>query len=368
METCTGKYEEFIKTFHSSLYSEEDLINLKNTIEASAMDDMEELSHSVLQGQYRLSYKLLQKLSLLKTSRVKESKNTTSGRKKSFELKITKMELLLLILILQMCDSNNRLHDFSYAKDIAPLRDFNGEPLFNKSTFYCVYASLQRKKIIIAKEEINGTVTLSIPDNNIGKNEKYVSLQTEFLLHDSELYLSFRNMKLASMKIYLFCLSKTYTGAGSPLNDSPSISVEEIKQSLGVSQNRTVRTYIESLEKAFGKLLFNPGGGRKAFIKGKLRFSNRNNKFCFSKRESLSSNQPNSFRRYFDRTIVEAGIVTDHHYDTLRTWVYMLMSSLKEEKIPKAFSFLFSVLLSYGKLDRLTFNYAAEKIINAYGA
>lgn len=364
MDFNKTKYEEFTKAFHSSIYTEEERKQFMEAISSISFTDMESLTRPVLQGQYRMSLKLLQKLSLLKTTKIAGE----NKKQKKYEYKITKMEFLLLILILQMCDSNNRLYDFSYNKDIAPLKNYNGEPLFSKSTFYYIYASLQRKKILVAKEEPNGTTTLTVPDNHIGKNEKYISLQTEFLLHDSEQYLSFCNMKLAAMKLYLFYLALTYIGSGAPLNESPAISVEEIKTRLGVNQNRTVRIYIESLEKAFGKLIFNPGGGRKAFIKGKLRFSNRNNKFCFAKRQSLSPNQPNSFRRYFDKVVQETGVDTDHHYTTIRNWTYMLMHELKDEILPKSFAYLISVFLTHGKIDMPAFNEAAEKIINAYGA
>lgn len=370
MDIGTTQYKEFLDSFKHASFTDEEKQNLKFIIENTNTDDIKVLSSSILKGQYRLSYRLMERLSLLITNRIEKERNfyVYSNKTKSYEQKITKMELLLVIIILQMCDSNNRIYDFSYRKDIAPLKDFNGEALFSHSTFYYIYNSLQIKKIIHIKEEADGTVTLSIPDNHIGKNDKYISLQTEFLLHDSEQYLLFRNMKLAAMKIYLFCLAQTYTGAGAPVNGSPAISVEQIKTRLGVTQNRTVRSYIASLEQAFGKLQFTAGGGRKAFSKGKVRFSNINNKFCFAKRTVLSENQPNSFRRFFDKSIFEIGIDKCPQYDTLRTWTFMLLSSLKEDQLKNAFAFFISTILSHNKLDRLVFVEAAEKIINAYGA
>ena len=368
MNTISSPYSDFMDAFTKNSYTEEELRKLRELIEVSTVEDINELSSSILKGQYRLSYRLLEKLFLLMTNRITQHSNTSAQKRKKSEQKITKMELLLLIIILQMCDSNNKLYDFSYSSDIAPLKDYNGEPLFCKSTFYCIYTSLQRKKIIQVKEETDGTVTLSVPDNHIGKNDKYITLQTEFLLHDSEQYLSFRNMKLGAMKLYLFALAQTYTGAGSPLNEAPAISVEQIKTRLGVTQNRTVRTYIMSLEKAFGKLNFSFGGGRNAFAKGKVRFSNRSNKFCFARRTTLSAEQPNSFRRFFDKTILKLEIEKDPHYDMLRTWTFMLMSSIKEDHIKDSFSFLILSLLSHNKLDRLSFTDAAEKIANAYSA
>jgi len=370
MDINATNYKEFMDSFKHNFFTDEEKQNLKFIIENTNTDDIKDLSTSILKGQYRLSYRLLERLSLLTTRRLDKERITYvySSKTKSYEQKITKMELLLVIILLQMCDSNNRIYDFSYCKDIAPLKDCNGDALFSRSTFYYIYTSLQRKKLVAIKEETDGTITLSIPDNHIGKNDKYVSLQTEFLLHDSEQYLLFRNMKLAAMKIYLFCLAQTYTGAGKPINGSPAISVEQIKTRLGVTQNRTVRSYIACLEKAFGKLQFTAGGGRKAFTKGNVRFSNSNNKFCFAKRTVMSENQPNSFRRFFDKSIFEIGIDKCPHYDTLRTWTFMLLSSLKEDQIKNAFAFFISTILSHNKLDRLVFAEAAEKIVNAYGA
>ena len=138
MNTTNNPYSDFMAVFNNIPYTEEERQIFRTAIEKSNVEDMKELSSSILKGQYRLSYRLLERLSLLKTNRITQNPNTSVLIKKTYEQKITKMELLLLIIVLQMCDSNNKLYDFSYSNDIAPLRDYNGEPLFSKSTFYCI--------------------------------------------------------------------------------------------------------------------------------------------------------------------------------------------------------------------------------------
>jgi len=368
MENNAIKYQstKLIQSNYSKYYTEEERLAFKELINNAVCDALEcKLSPAIHKGQYRLSYRLLEKLSLLITKNVSDKETNNSSNKKKYEYKITKSELLLLILILQMCDANNTVYDFTYIKDIAPLKDCTGAPLFSKSTFYYAYESLRRKKIIHMKELDNGKVNISVPDNHINKNERYISLQTEFLLHDSEKYLAFRSMKLASMKLYLYYLANTYTGAGNNLNNAPSISIEQIKRRMGVKQNRTVRAYIKSLESAFGTLKFLPGGGKKAFVKGTLRMSNLENKFCFAKRQTLSDTQLNSFRRYFDKTIQEIGIETDKNYKRIRDWVYLLLSERPDLSMEKLYTYLISTFYSHKKLDMLSFADAAKTISNA---
>ena len=367
-------YKDFLNSFTSQHYTDEEKLEFRSMINSANIYDSEELTPSILKGQYRMSYHLLQRLFRLRTKNLSiQSANTKkhihASGKPEYEYKITKMELLLLILLLQMCDANNHIHDFSYSKDIAVLKDCHGDSLFKKSTCYHVLNSLERKKIITRKEQDNGMITLSIPANQINKNEKYISLQTEFLLHDSEQYLAFRDMKLAAMKIYLLCLATTYQGKNASgtavLNSSPQLSVDDIKTKIGVKQNRTIRTYIKSLEKTFGKLSFIPGGGRKAFSKGKLQMSNAKNNYCFSKRTTMSDTQPNSFRRHFDKAIHTHDISYDRDsYSRMRTWAFMLIEARNDLGTEKLFSFIIDYLSSH-KMDMLSMAEIGRIIANA---
>lgn len=356
-----------IYDFHKNpALSNEEKMELRSMIENAPSLASENMNDAILKGQYRLSYHLFIKLFKLKTS-VINRKNQKDLRKTEYS--ITKMELLLLLLLLQICDSNNHIQDFSYSKDIEPLKDYNGEPLFKKSTFYHALNSLERKKIITKTELDNGMLVLSIPGNTIGKKGKYITLQTEYLLHDSIQYLAFRDMKLAAMKIYLLFLAKTYKGKDTSgkavFNGNPEMSINDIITQIGVQQNRTVRSYIQCLEKAFGKLSFFPGYGKKSFSHGKLQLINNNNRNCFSKRQSFSENQLSSFRRHFDSVIKRHNINFIHtDYENIRNWMFRLINYPNKLSSEKTFAFAMSRIISHGALDYFIFNEICYTIAN----
>lgn len=365
----TGEKETNMYAFQiNPELSAEEKLELRSQLESAPLLASDNMNAAILQGQYRISYKLLTQIFKLKTSIKKNGSRINSSREMAY--RITKMELLLLILLLQMCDSENKIQDFLYSKDIEPLKDYYDEPLFKKSTFYYAINSLEAKKIIQRTKLNNGAEQISIPANHIGKKERYVTLQTDFLIHDSLNYLRFRDMKLGSMKLYLFCLANTYKGRDASgkaiLNGNPELHVSEIKNKLGVRQNRTIHAYINCLENTFGKLSFHSGYGKKKFENGKLQFFNNKNRSCFSKRTSLSPVQTTSYRRHFNSVVKRHNIsFTQKDYLRIRDWLFSLLNYRKDISIEQSFAYAMNQFICHGSLDNLIFNEISYVIVNA---
>lgn len=350
-------YEEFIEKFQNRTATEEEKQQIRDSVLSACATEQDRLTASILQGQYRMSLSLLNRIIPLR----KNAKG--NGRKRQY--KITKSELCLLLLLLQMCDSGNRIQGYEYAKDIAPLRDASGNHLFPKSTYYHAINGLVKKGLVTVSEQLDGASMLCIPANEIREKDRYIPLQTEYLLHDSKQYLKFREMTLASMKIYLYSMAQTYHGkdpAGkSLLGGTSALTVAELKDKLGVSRNRTVKKYIRHLENAFGKITFLPGRGRKTFSGGTVQLTNSLNNCCFAKRTGLSPSQISSFRRHFDRAVARYGLaagICQENYGRIRNYIYMLLkgkSGFSPEIGPEElFSFALARYRISGRVDLLT--------------
>ena len=148
--------------------------------------------------------------------------------------------------------------------------------------------------------------------------------------------------------------------------EEKKIIVEEIKNKLGVQQNRTIHTYINCLENAFGKLSFHSGYGKKKFSNGKLQFSNNANRSCFAKRTSLSPLQLTSYRRHFDSVIKRYNIsFNKKDYLRIRDWLFSLLNYRKDISIEKVFAYAINQFKCHGALDNIIFNEISYVIVNA---
>lgn len=246
-------------------------------------------SNDVHIGSYRLSTSLLDKI-------MKPSHGTEPG--------ITKTELTVLLLLLQICD-NDHFVDALHYREFLDITDINGQALFSSKSYYNALIGLKSKGFITYTDEW-GVRSIRILHNQIRPHDRYLNLNHNALIPGTTEYHDFHKLPLGAQKLYLYLLCYKHPRFGYTAN------IIELSKKMGFKTKYLIPSYLKKLFPLIGAVAL-----QKNF---RNRQKNRNLKLSFdnalkmSPKEGLVKEQKSYFGRMFDKLLHNYGIIPKNGY------------------------------------------------------